>query len=200
MLISHKATTMERLEIKRQLFHTVNGTIILLLFERYGKPIGLILLILSIVGAILSLYHVHVKPIKLAQPFVEALERKENIKFPGKGAILYGLGVSLSIIFFPKKIALASIAALAYGDSSSTIFGKLYGKRRYPWNKKLSIEGSVAFIVSTATIGTLFVPFQIAFISGIIGAMAETIPHIDDNISIPLSVCLVLSLILKPNG
>ncbi len=186
---------MEWTEIRRQLFHLVNGTIILIAFKNYGKSIGVILLILSLIGAVLSWYHSHVKPFNWAKPFLSALERRENMKFPGKGAILYGISVGITVLFFDSIPAQCGIIALAYGDAFSTIIGRIFGKRKIPWNKKLSLEGSIAFVLATIILGSLFIPVYLAFLAAIVGAFIETIPKVDDNISIPLFTAFILSII-----
>ncbi len=187
---------MNTLEVRRQIFHIVNGTLILLAYSHWGRPVGWVLLVLSLAGAGLSLYHVKVSPIKWATPFLNALEREENIlSFPGKGAVLYGLSVGLAIILFPPFAAKGAICALAYGDAFSTIVGKFLGRIAIPWNRSLSLEGSLAFIITTFMGGSFFVSYWHALLSGVVGALVETVPFVDDNLSIPLAVGLVLTVV-----
>ncbi len=186
---------MEWVEVRRQIFHLANGTIILVAMKHYGKPVGWIIIALSLIGACLSWYHSKVKPFKWAEPFLLALEREENMNLPGKGAVLYGLSVGITILLFKPLPAQCGIAALAYGDAFSTIIGKSFGRRSIPWNPKLSVEGSTAFVAATTCLGTLFVPLPYSFSAGVIGAFAETIPGIDDNLSIPLLTALIMSMV-----
>ncbi|BAT72413.1 conserved hypothetical protein [Thermosulfidibacter takaii ABI70S6] len=179
---------MDRVEVNRQLFHLCNGIIILLAFSAFGKVVGWILLLLSVGGLILSLYHVHVSPIKWAEPLLQHLERKENERFPGKGAIIYGLGVAFTILFFHEVAVKAGILCLTFGDAASTIVGKVMGRRPIPWNKKLSLEGSIAFVVVSFIASMFLLPFKVALFASVFGALVETIPEIDDNFSIPLLV------------
>lgn len=186
---------MNWLELRRQLFHMFNGTLILLAYAHWGKAVGVVLLALSVAGLLASLYHTRVKPIPGASLFLGALEREENLSFPGRGAILYGASASLAILLFKPDAASAAVAALAYGDAASTIVGKMLGRISIPWNRSMSLEGSLAFVMATFMGGSFFVPYLMALAAGLIGALVETIPKVDDNITIPLIVGYLLNMI-----
>ncbi len=147
-----------------------------------------VILALSVLGFLLAVYHVWVERLRIAEPLLGALEREENMDFPGMGAIYYGFGVGLSLLLYCPVVAKASICALAYGDAFSTLVGKMYGKTPVPWNKGLSLEGSLAFVFFTFLFGSFFVPWQMALGAGVLGALVETVPYVDDNISIPVLV------------
>ncbi len=106
------------------------------------------------------------------------------------------VGVILSLVFFSELIACVVIAILAFADSFATIVGKFYGRVKIPYNRKKSVEGSVAFFV-TALICTVFLlPLKTALIASFISCIIETIPFKFDNVSIPLGTGLILWLII----
>ncbi len=184
------------LELNRQLFHAVNGTIILACVRAWGGGVGYLLILLALLGLLLSLWHVRVRPITLAEPLLRLLEREENMGFPGKGAILYGLGTGLALVLFCAEASMAAICALAYGDAASTIAGKLLGRRPVPWNRRLSVEGSLAFVICATFFGSLWVGFAGALAGAVVGALVETLPFGDDNLNIPVITAFILSLFM----
>ncbi len=117
-------------------------------------------------------------------------ERKES--FPMKGAILFYLGAFLTLLFFPEKIAAASIAVLAIGDSASTLIGKKFGRHKISGNKTL--EGSLGFFIFSFLILLFFVSPERAIFAALISAFAESVEQIDDNLSVPLAVAAALTI------
>ncbi len=184
------------LELRRQLFHAFNGTVILLAFDRWGSSVGWILVLAALLGLGLSLWHSMVSPIGFADPLLKLLERPQNMGLPGRGAIIYGFGAGLALLLFCPVAAKAAVCALAYGDAASTVFGKLLGRRPIPWNRRLSWEGALAFVALTSVLGSLFVGLGVSVIAGVLGSFAETVFRIDDNLSIPLFVGCVLHLFM----
>lgn len=183
-------------ESPRQVFHLANGTIIALAYTQWGTSVGWVLLIMALGGAFLSWRHTK-KPFPWARPLLELLDRPEDSRsFPGKGAVFYGLAVGFSLVVYPYYAALGAVAVLASGDALSTLVGKAWGKKRWPWNTRLSLEGSGAFFVGATLFAWCFVPFPMALVGALAGALIETVPWpLDDNITIPIAVGLVLALL-----
>ena len=183
-------------EIPRQLFHLFNGTVIALAYTRWEAKVGWILMVMAVVGAFLSWRHTR-KPFSWAEPLLGFLDRPRDIQhFPAKGAVLYGLAVGFALVVYPHNAALGAIAVLASGDALSTLVGKAWGRRPWPWNRRLSLEGSLAFLVAGTLYASLFVPFPMALVGALVGALVETVPWpLDDNVTIPLAVGGVLALL-----
>ena len=49
--------------------------------------------------------------------------------------ILFAIAIMVSLILFPPPINYASIAILALGDGTATLFGKKFGRTTFPFNK-----------------------------------------------------------------
>lgn len=107
------------------------------------------------------------------------------------------IAVSLSVLLFPKIIAINAITVLIISDTTSALIGRRFGRHRF-FGK--SLEGSTAFFVS-AMIVILVAPkihyqlseYLVGFIAAFVGAIVEALPiKIDDNLSIPLSVGFVM--------
>lgn len=108
-----------------------------------------------------------------------------------------------TIFIFPKVIAVISFMILIISDISAALIGRRFGKHQV---LDKSIEGTAAFIISGFLIvwlvGIIYraeIWFYIAGYTGaFIGGIAELVStkfKIDDNLSIPLSVGITMSLI-----
>jgi len=125
---------------------------------------------------------------------VKNYERSEELPF--KGAIMFYTGCFLSIALFQANAAIASITILAIADSLSTLVGKFYGKHKLPINKEKSWEGSLVFFIAAFSILLFFIKQPlIALVIAIIATFVEMLPKVDDNITVPLSVGILMSLI-----
>jgi len=130
---------------------------------------------------------------------------RENLPRPFMGPFWFYFGFFLAYLLFPIEIAMASCAILAVGDAFSTLVGKSIGRIEYLHGKTL--EGSVAFFVSSFLVAMLMVSPTLAFTGALVGALVEPLPSlkhlkrlyrsdlIDDNLLIPLLVGLAMLLL-----
>jgi dolichol kinase len=113
-----------------------------------------------------------------------------------KGPILYFLGVFVTMSLFSAEQVIPAILILALADAGSTVVGIVFGKHKHVWNKSSSWEGTITFFLFAFGVLFYFAPLEIAiFIAGTV-ALIESLPKIDDNISIPLSVAFLLSVLV----
>ncbi len=123
---------------------------------------------------------------------------KNKVRFSGSVFVL--LASILSVAIFSKEIAIFSISIMIISDASAALFGKAYGKIKIFENKTL--EGSTAFFVS-AIILSIFLDKLVPFgYSVIIACVVATIFEIyrkklkfDDNLSVPLSLGIILTFL-----
>ena len=107
----------------------------------------------------------------------------------------YALGVSLSLFFYNRNIAILSVMFLVFSDPLSSFFGVLYGKDKIMPNK--SLQGAVAgfftcylitlfYTMNHSTLGNRILIF--AVVAGLIGALSELVSafNVDDNLTIPV--------------
>jgi dolichol kinase len=138
--------------------------------------------------------------IPLVTELINTSERPEMIeKNPAKGALRFFIGALICLIIFKYNIniACASIMILALGDSFSTLVGKNFGKRKIFYNPAKSWEGSVAGFIFAFLGATTQIALFLAFVGALVGMLIESLPaKIDDNITIPISSGLVMSLML----
>src|SRR3989344_1209408 len=178
-------------EFNRQMFHIFLGLALVLLLK-YGFMGDKFILILVIIGIILS-YLSKKYDIPVIRDLLQKFERKEDLeKFPGKGIIFYLIGAYVSLVLFPKEIAMASIMILAFGDSVSHMFGLHYGKRKHPLSKTKFLEGTIAGFIAGFLGALIFLPFLEAFLASLAAMIVEGVEmkiraeQVDDNLIIPL--------------
>lgn len=124
------------------------------------------------------------------------LRAEEELK--ESSALPFIMGLLLTILSFPKPVALASIMILALGDPLSAIVGIKYGTHRLASGK--SLEGSGAFFVACFFAVMLIFdqgPFgarlALAFWHAALMTLFEQVPlRLDDNLTIPITSAFIL--------
>lgn len=104
----------------------------------------------------------------------------------GFGALAYFAGILACLTLFEPPLSISILFILSISDGVSTIIGKKFGNHHLPYNKKKSVEGSLAFLASAL----LIVPFGgiFALLAAIFATIIESLPlPIDDNLTIPLA-------------
>tara|TARA_B100000902_G_C27179144_1_gene848010 strand:- start:160 stop:777 length:618 start_codon:yes stop_codon:yes gene_type:complete len=115
-------------------------------------------------------------------------------------ATLLVMAALFCIIFFDRQVSIISLLILSVSDSLAAIFGLKYGHIRIINNK--SLEGTYAFIISALAIlffTHFYLNFSIPLFTGILSiVIVSIIEHVTptkfDNITTPISSCLLLTL------
>lgn len=111
------------------------------------------------------------------------------------GATYIFISATLTILIFPRNIAVAAFAMLIVCDAASALIGRRFGKHRI-FDK--SWEGTVTFAVFGCVV-VLVTPkvygrweeYVIGFAAAIIGAAIELVSsklRLDDNLSVPTAI------------
>ena len=184
---------MER-ETERQMFHIFVGVLAILLLLHYGRTFMIAAVFFII---IFGTIFINLKLLGGKIPIIDWFERKFErpvVRLPGWGSACYAMGALIPLVFLTdvNRIA-ACIFVLAFGDGLSTLVG-LKGKLKIPYNQKKTVEGSIAMLISAAFsyyfIGWVAIPLAI------VAAIIESMPIVDDNISIPIA-CTIVLLVIK---
>ncbi|MBJ00821.1 MAG: hypothetical protein CME67_06265 [Halobacteriovoraceae bacterium] len=195
--ISPELPTRKNLQIARRFFHLGCGVAIATLYwftfthQQAIHILGFAASLLYVVEQIrISYPEMANKFIPITRFFMRAEEQlKESAMVP------YVFAVLLTIITFPKPLALIAIYTLAIADPLSAVIGIRFGKRRIVEHK--SLEGSAAFFLSTflislgifsLTLGSAsFLAISISFFLALLASVFEMLPlKLDDNLTIPL--------------
>ena len=114
---------------------------------------------------------------------------------PFNGAILFYFSCFIVTMVFDTQAAIASIAVLALADSLSTLVGYYFGKHKLFVNKKKSWEGSISFFMASLLVLLFFYNPVKAIAVSFFVTFVEMLPHLNDNVSVPLSTAFLLTLI-----
>jgi dolichol kinase len=126
--------------------------------------------------------------IPLFSEIVHFLER--DVLIPGYGTLLFLLSSLFVLILFGSMIAGVAVLVLAVLDSFSTIVGVYAGKHKLYGNK--SIEGVLGGIIPTFLVLLLLISPLQAGVIAIIAGIVELVSPIDDNLTIPVAVALMM--------
>ncbi|VVB72681.1 Uncharacterised protein [uncultured archaeon] len=180
----------QELEFRRKLLHSLIGLFLLALLFFSGRDALLQFLgILLFAGSLMIVWMKDGRKIPVADWFEETFER-DAVKFPGYGAFWYVLGSFIFVLLIPDapKIA-AMLIALALGDSASTIIG-IKGSHHLPYNRRKTLEGSVAFFVFSLPV-CLILGTESGLLFALLMTIVESLPvPLDDNLMIPLASML----------
>ncbi len=120
---------------------------------------------------------------------------KNSKRFNGATNVL--IAATLCVIIFPKLIVLTAFPILIISDSVAALIGRRFGKRKF---MQKSVVGSTAFFLF-ALLVVYFTPkveyslteYLIGAIAAIVGTVVEASSwKIDDNLSVPISVGVVM--------
>ena len=193
------SATRKDLQLGRRLVHCANGcaiaTAYALIFthQQIVHTFGSIACLVYILDRV----RIHYPELLVRAPWVNKLLFRAEEQFKESAMTPYAIAILLTLITFPKTVALIAIYTLAIADPLSALVGITWGRRRIVPNK--SLEGSAAFCAATVAITAIVLrvttvvaagPIAAAAIAiGLAGAVFEMLPiRLDDNLTIPLFV------------
>ena len=176
----------------RRLFHLITGLSLVLILAYSDRTKGILLILsLFIVTIIIETIRLHLPKVnRLFFHYFHSLLRGEEKKKLTGTAYFLG-GVLLSILLFDVDIALFSITILTVGDPAASTIGKRWGRYRI---KGKSLEGSMAFFITTAMVGLILqrlwpgLPATVIIAGVVTGTLTELLStKVNDNFLIPLT-------------
>lgn len=191
-------------ELRRQLFHAVAGILLayfMLTMQRAAviSMLGtatLVLICLAIYRGHRARLHKHIgiEQLYLMEEWFERrmLEFERPREFPLRGALFFLVGSFIVFELFPLRAAVGGVLVLAVADAASTLVGKMWGRHKLPFNRNKSWEGSSAFFIGSmlSLLGFMH-PLNAAIIS-LVAMLVEMAPEVDDNVTVPLAVALLI--------
>ena len=123
--------------------------------------------------------------------------RKDDSRGFVLGPVTLAAGILLSLLIFPLKYAAIGILALAFGDGTASLAGKLFGKHKLPGSAGKTFEGSLAcfcaVLLSSLAVARNF--FHALFLA-LSASVFEALPLKDyDNLIIPLLISFLAALL-----
>lgn len=113
------------------------------------------------------------------------LLREPEIKNQLTGATYLFIGLTLSVILFPRHIAVPAMLFLTLADPFAAIIGKIYDLKKI-FNK--SLGGFIAFFTMATIVVLLFTNLRVyGILIAFLAAIVEILPlKINDNLTVPI--------------
>jgi len=189
--------SLSRHEILRETIHA-SGFFVPILSIYLGLPIvALIILIIMLLYLMSELARMERKKLPILSSItLNAATQYELYEF-ATAPIFFALGIMLTLLLFPFAASGAAVAIFALGDSSASIFGRIYGRTILPFNKGKTLEGSISGFFFAFLAGIYFtIPLK-SLIGAIVAMTVECIPlPVNDNLVTPLITGAALTLIV----
>ena len=129
--------------------------------------------------------------------------KKQPGQLPARAVIFAVVGALLTLQLFPRDIALASLAILAFADPLSHLVGRILGRTKHFLDNKKNIEGHIAGALASALVAMFFVSPLLAFAGSLVAMLFESMIieiqkiKLDDNLIIPLAAGTTMFLIVR---
>jgi len=174
-------------EIKRKIVHL--ATLILPVGYALSSEETVILFLVPFFLALLLVdlvRHFHSGMASLFEKYFFRRVLREEEKFTFMGSTYFIFSTILTILLFPKSIAIVSLLILILSDTAAAIIGKWIGRVRI-FGKTL--EGSMAFLITSLLIVWIYPNLNRS--SGSLAALGATLIEllpikVNDNLTIPL--------------
>jgi dolichol kinase len=124
-------------------------------------------------------------------PILSYVDRHDPL--PGKGAFYFAVSTFTCVILFPAPVVVPAIVSWALLDGVAAIAGIQFGRTLIYKGKSLEGTGTGIFVTFPALV--LFMPFYGALTAAVIAGILEMFSPVDDNLIIPVGICILLTLI-----
>lgn len=186
-----------RRELCRKLLHILPGTLpFALQLVPHPDPLDRTsLLVVGTICVVLTALYVGLRPV------VSRIGEEDFFQT----ALSYPAMVLGMLLLFPTapELTCALVIVIAFGDGGANLAGRLFGRRRLPWNPAKTWVGLFAFVLCAAPAASLAywlearpaVPFATALLCGgsaaLVAACAESVDsRINDNLRVGLAASL----------
>lgn len=185
-------------ELGRRIFHIFSGTFLgILFYYRFLDPIHFF--VLSVFSVLLMNIHYYFK-IQILCSLLDLMGREhEKEDNPGLGAVLFIIGITITVYLFPRHVSFVSILILSWGDPFGAFVGKMGRINYFDTDKKWEGVFSsiiVSFLVCFPflSLGKSFLVPTFTFLLADLDMKLDGL-SLDDNLVIPfLSACLITVL------
>jgi dolichol kinase len=184
-------------EIRRKSFHLL---ILVYIFAYWAFPFKPVMTAMGVLLAVVITGEILRLKFRGFNEFI--LKFLGGVHRPDEEGKVSGLPWTLSgsyatmLCFHDRKIVIASLLFLAFGDTAAALFGKSFGKHKIAFEKTL--EGTLACFAVCFVIGLLFFDIKIAILGALAMSVIELVPWpLNDNFWIPFLTAMVITFASK---
>jgi HAD superfamily phosphoserine phosphatase-like hydrolase len=185
-----------RNELLRESIHACGFFIPLLAFYAGLYVTALFILVVTLLYVMSELARMERKNLPIISYITyHAANQSELFEFT-TAPIFFALGILLTLLIFPNPAGSAAIAIFALGDSTASIFGRIYGKKALPFNRGKTLEGSTVGFFFAFLAGSFYIAPLMALIGALVAMFIEYLPlPVNDNLVTPIITGAVLFII-----
>ncbi len=183
----------------RKIIHIGNAVIpigYLVLFNDRWIPAGILFVLFLIALAVETLRNRPGFMDGFFKRYLNIMLKPEEINGSWTGATWVFAGAFLTILIFPKTIAILALLYMGFGDTLAALVGKSIG---HPILGAKSIEGFFAGLAICLILAWFFpaIPWAVRIVGAVIAMIVELFPiPIDDNLRIPVFSALAMVFML----
>jgi dolichol kinase/phosphoserine phosphatase len=194
---SEKKTSLSMHEIIRETIHACGFFVPILSFYLGLIPVALLIFVVTLLYVMSELARMERKNLPVISFITRyAATQSELFEF-ATAPIFFALGILFTLLLFPTPTDAAAIAIFALGDSTASIFGRVFGKRALPFNKGKSLEGSIVGFIFAFLAGAYFIAPLKALVGAAVAMIMEYLPlPLNDNLTTPIITGAALTLVL----
>ncbi|MGC9059257.1 MAG: phosphatase PAP2 family protein [Candidatus Aenigmatarchaeota archaeon] len=177
----------------RKFIHLSSISIVILTFfvsKIYLFVLTFSLTLLFLISEIFRIKKIYFPIIQEISLYCKKKEEKSFLFEP----FLFGFSLAI-LLLLPKNILLASSIPLIIGDSFAGIIGYKYGKHKIFYNRRKSLEGSLAFFISTFFTLLFFFDLKISLLLSLFSTVIESLLKKFENLLLPFFTSLFYVLI-----
>jgi dolichol kinase len=183
-------------EIVREVIHA-GGFAVPFITHAIGlSRIAFLILLVTVLYVVSEFMMVEKKSLPVISSITRRAATLQELHEFGAAPIFFAVGILLTLIIFPTPASSAAVAIFTIGDSTASIFGKMFGKTELSFNKGKTLEGSLIGLASAFLAATIFVSPLKAFAGALVAMVIESLPlPLNDNLIVPLAAAVTLTLI-----
>jgi dolichol kinase len=197
--VAAPTATRKDLQLGRRLVHLANGVTVAsayaLLFT-HQQVVHLFGTIACLVY-ILDRVRIHYPEVARRVPLLNRLFFRAEEQFKESAMTPYAIAILLTILTFPKPVALIAIYTLAIADPLAAVVGISWGRRQIAPHR--TAEGTLAFFLATLAVSLVVLSLSTgaphvstagaSLLLALAATLFEMVPlRLDDNLTIPLFV------------
>jgi dolichol kinase/membrane-associated phospholipid phosphatase len=172
----------------RKLIHLLGIAVIFLRLTVETKYISALLFSLTSLFFVSELLRLREINLPIFYEISEFCKKKEERGFLVE-PFFFALSLFL-LLYFPLDFFIVGSVSLVIGDGLAGLIGYRFGSHKLFYNKNKSVEGSVAFFISTLISFLLFFDVKISFILALFSTILESILKKYENLILPFGCVL----------
>lgn len=173
-------------EVRRKLIHVL-AALTVLVHPVCPRAIQPVLILAAIAYATEEALRLNGASLPLLSPVARRVMRRGEARRPALAPLTLAAGVLLSLALFPREAAYAAILIAAVADSVAALVGINLGATRLPYNRRKTVEGTLASLGAGLFCALLYLPLWPALAAAAFGALIESLDLGDwDNLLLPI--------------